>query len=253
MSVSVLWSAMRNALTESDKELLGHRHRVHPDWFLESRDSLQPFADVRNQCYNDRLRAGRMSGDEHHMKFKSVRSAARTALRRAKNTWFQTYAEKLQTSCFDSAQTWACVRLFQSGKGGYASALCLPVRLETWDLCDSAGEQVQRWHRHFTSVLQLETSFHQPVIDALPQLSISAVLEEVPTMDELTPALSHLKTRKAAGESGILPGLVRCAGPAFSTALIQLFHRIGQDVRFSTEPPLHGYDLLGSPECGEAL
>ena len=168
VSVSGLWSTMRNALTESAKELLGHRHRVHPDWFLESRDSLQPLVDVQNQCYNDWLRAGRLSGDELHMKFKSVRSAARTALRRAKNTWFQTYAKKLQTSRFDSVRIWACVRLFQSGKGGYASTLCPPVRLETGDLCDSADEQVQRWHRHFTSFLRLETSFHPPVIDAYP-------------------------------------------------------------------------------------
>ena len=41
--------------------------------------------------------------------------------------------------------------------------------------------------------------------------------------------MSHLKARKAAGESGILPELVRRAGPAFSTALIQLFHQIWQD------------------------
>ena len=48
-------------------------------------------------------------------------------------------------------------------------------------------------------------------------------------MDELALALSHLKARKAAGDSGILPEFLRCAGPAFSTALIQLFHQIWQD------------------------
>ena len=87
-----------------------------------------------------------------------------------------------------------------------------------------------RWHRHFSGVLQNVKSFKHDILHDLLQQPVSAWLGEVPTIEELRQAIRHLPSMKrAAGESGILPEIVRHAGPVFEAALLRLLHRVWEE------------------------
>ena len=49
------WSALRSALTETAKEVLGTEWRRHPDWFRENTESLEPLFHRRIQLYSKYL------------------------------------------------------------------------------------------------------------------------------------------------------------------------------------------------------
>ena len=107
--------------------------------------------------------------------------------------------------------------------------MCPSIRMENGEFCGSADEQVMRWRRHFSGVLQNVTSFKHDILDDLPQQPVSAWLGEVPTIEELCQAIRHLSMKRAVGESGILPEMVRHAGPVFEAALLRLLHRVWEE------------------------
>ena len=103
--------------------------------------------------------------------------------------------------------------------------MCPSIRMENGEFCGSADEQVMRWHRHFSGVLQ-NVTFKHDILDDLP---VSAWLGEVPTIEELRQAIRHLSMKRAAGESGILLEMVRHAGPVFEVALLRLLYRVWEE------------------------
>ena len=48
-------------------------------------------------------------------------------------------------------------------------------------------------------------------------------------MEELRQTIRNLSMKRAAGESGILPEMVRHAGPVFEAALLRLLHRVWEE------------------------
>ena len=228
-AVEGLWSTLRDSLVSAAGDVLGCQGKVHHDWFMENRLSLKPLVDSCNQCYSDWLQAGRHQGDEHHLRYKDARRSTRATLRRTKNEWFRSHADRLQSSRFASARIWACVQVFRDAKSGYKCNMCPSIRMENGEFCGSADEQVMRWHRHFSGVLQNVTSFKHDILDDLPQQPVSDWLGEVPTIDDLRQAIRHLSMKRAAGESGILPEMIRHAGPVFEAALLRLLHRVCEE------------------------
>ena len=72
------------------------------------------------------------------------------------------------SSLFASARIWACAHVFRNAKSGYKSNMCPSIRMENGEFCGLADEQVMRWHRHFSGVLQ-NVSFKHDILDDLPQ------------------------------------------------------------------------------------
>ena len=52
------WSALRSALTEAAKSVLGTEKHKQPDWFLDSAELLEPLLQKRSQIYSRWLRTG---------------------------------------------------------------------------------------------------------------------------------------------------------------------------------------------------
>ena len=51
-SVEEEWSAIRSAMVETAREVLGYEEKYHqPDWFRESEENLSPLFQERNQLY----------------------------------------------------------------------------------------------------------------------------------------------------------------------------------------------------------
>ena len=58
-TVEEKWSAIRSALVEAGKEVLGQEGQQHPDWFRESSEILEPLFQMRNLLYTKWLSSGR--------------------------------------------------------------------------------------------------------------------------------------------------------------------------------------------------
>ena len=80
------------------------------------------------------------------------------------------------------------------------------VKDEEGNMCSTSVEQLERWRKHFTKILNNQNEFSAAEISRMQQR---------PTKPEMLPELCNtinkLRNRKAAGESSILPETVKAA------------------------------------------
>ena len=112
---------------------------------------------------------------------------------------------------FGGKKVWKCIRDMQHGRRGLVPARLATVVDEEGNACTTVEAQQQRWRRHFTKILNIQSQFNEVEIRKAKQRPIQHHLIETPTMVELTEAIGKLKNGKAGGASGILPEMVKAA------------------------------------------
>ena len=161
------WNVMRSALTEAAETTLGRGRRRQVDWYVEARDTIEPLLEVRNSAHRRWIAGGRRDAD--YAEYRTARRVARNAVRDAKNRWFTSLAEKIEKARFNSAQVWSCIRSIQQARSGLPSRASVAVLDENGNLCASAVDQGQRWSRHFSKVLNIQSTYDPEILDSLEQ------------------------------------------------------------------------------------
>ena len=228
-SVEEEWSAIRSAMVETAREVLGYEEKYHqPDWFRESEENLGPLFQERNQLYLRWLSTKRTSD---HKKFKKARRDARKAMREAKDAWFRKKAEKAQLGRYGGKEAWRSIRDMQSACRGLVPRRTGSIKNEEGHRCITVEETQQRWRRPFTKVLNIESHFNTTELDKVRQRPVRMHLAELPSLDELEQAVRKIRIGKAGGSSGILPEMVKtaCMNTDFLQHLLELTHKVWND------------------------
>ena len=163
-----------------------------------------------------------------YSQFKSARSKARAAVRRAKNKWLVEVAEQAESSKHGGA-VWSTIRAIQRCFHGLRPLPAVTLKNEVGELCKSAEEVSERWKQHFMNVLNIQSPFDISVFDSLHERPTWDELADPPTKEELARAVTRLCNNKAPGESGILPEMVHHGGDAFFSALLSLVQQVWHD------------------------
>ena len=74
----------------------------------------------------------------------------------------------------------------------------------------------------------LESFLDITVFDSLVQRPVHEDLARLPPADELHCALANVPNNRAAGPSGVLPEMVKCAGPIFFEHFYSLICQVWQ-------------------------
>lgn len=207
-SVQEKWTAVKSALCESAQSVLGTVKKKHPDWFQESSSVLKPLLQERNRLYTKWLGTKQESD---RRKFAKARRDARRGVREAKNTWFLGKAAEAQKGRHGGKIVWRCIRDIQRGRRGLVPLRSATVRDEDGNLCSTPELQQQRWRRHFTKILNIQSQFDAEELESARQRPLRPHMADVPSREELEEAIGKLKNGKAGGSSGILPEMVKAA------------------------------------------
>ena len=135
------WAAIRSALVEAEKEVLGQEGRQHIDWFRESSEILEPLFKRRNLLYTKWLSSGCVVG---HRKYLKARQDACKAVRDAKDTWFKRKVDEAQVSRFGGKQVWRYFRDMQRACKGLALQRTGNIKDEEEHHCTSSKAKEQR-------------------------------------------------------------------------------------------------------------
>ncbi len=76
------------------------------------------------------------------------------------------------------------------------------VRKSSGEVCVGHGEQLCRWNEHFSTVLNIRSSYQEDAISELPNDPVDESLDAPPSDDEVLEALAKLG---GGGENGLLP------------------------------------------------
>ena len=142
-------------------------------------------------------------------KFVVARRVARKTVREVKNKWFQTKAAKASAGRNGRKIVWKCIRDIQRSRRGMVPMRVTTVKDEDGRSCSTPDSLQQRWKRHFTKVLNIKSVFSDSDYESVRQRLEREEMAEPPSKEELLEAVMKLKNEKAAGESGILPEMVK--------------------------------------------
>ena len=130
---------------------------------------------------------------------------------------------------------WRYVKDLQTTGKGLQQVRVPAIVDENGNLCESTEKQSQRWRRHFTSVLNVCSSFDQNAIDQIARRPVADDVAEPPSDIEVGEGISHLSNGKAAGASGILPELLKCGGAQLRISLADMFATVWREKRIPQE------------------
>ena len=113
--------------------------------------------------------------------------------------------------------------------------VCIYVRDENGNVCNSPTDQGRTWHRHFSKVYNVPTSYEPATVATIEQQEVCEDLADPPTLEELRQAVRRLRNGKAAGGSGILPELLKAGGDGLMMALLDLVQTVWNAERVPQE------------------
>lgn len=99
----------------------------------------------------------------------------------------------------DGKTRWECIRRLQQVYAGRRPTRPSAVRREDGELTQGPTEMLQRWHQHFSKLLNQQSTSKDEVIQRMPMQLPCLDLDEPPTEEELEGAVSKMKKRKAEG------------------------------------------------------
>ena len=148
---------------------------------------------------------------------------------KARVDWILKVATEAQEAAQDEKTRWECIRQLQQAYAGRRPCIPSAVRKEDGELTRGPTEVLQRWHQHFSRLLDQQGRFDEEVILQVPVVAPCSDFDEPPSLEELMTVLSKLRKRKAGGKTGILPELLLCGGPVLHDRLLQLMQDVWRD------------------------
>eukprot|EP00117_Sycon_ciliatum_P033454 scpid42513/ scgid5633/ Probable RNA-directed DNA polymerase from transposon X-element; Reverse transcriptase len=217
------WNVLRDAVVTAGTDTLGQRKRKQPDWYVDSGPTIEPLLQERNRLHALWLQHQR---PRDHTAFKQARSQARAGVRKAKRDWISSKAELANAQRFSGRTVWKCVRALQTVEQGPTRITTAAINDENGNPCASAEDQGKRWGRHFSGVLNVQSTFNSSILDCVPQMPCLDSLVAPPDLLELQQAITQCRSGKAAGQSGILPEMLKACPDLFTDHLLELLHSV---------------------------
>ena len=151
--------------------------------------------------------------------------------REAKYRWFQQKAAEAQKGRNGGKVVWRCIRDIQRGRRGLIPLKTTQVNDENGNICSTPQQQQERWRRNVSNVLNIVSQLDEEELRAVRQRPVRSHMAEPPTVEELEEAISKLKSGKAAGQSGILPEMIRTASydDDFLNSLLELVQLVWRE------------------------
>ena len=100
------------------------------------------------------------------------------------------HCNKGEAAVKDEKTRWECIRRLQQAHAGRRPIMPSAVRKEDWELTQGQEKLLQRWHQHFSKILNQQSEFSEEVIQQMPILPPCLDLDEPPTEEELVTALT---------------------------------------------------------------
>ena len=84
-----------------------------------------------------------------------------------------------------------------------------PIKSKSGEVITDKAKQLDRWVEHYSKLYSKENVVHQSALDAIDHLPLMPVLDEAPSIDELSKAIDRLPLGKAPGKDDILAEVIK--------------------------------------------
>ena len=214
------WNRLKVAATEAAKKTVGFKKNKREDWFDSYNVEIQDLLNRKHAAY------AKLQQCPWSLKlknsFQELKRKAQRELRRLRDQWWKDRANHLQHLADKNDK-----RFYGELKKviGPTHVCSTPLRSEDGQLVTGKSEILDRWKRHFNSLLNRDTTVDEAALDALPQQSFHQDMEEAPTREEVESAIKSLKLGKAARPDGLAAEFYQ-RGDAFMEEIVKVILHI---------------------------
>ncbi len=149
-------------MKKSAEMVLGWEKRRQPDCI----DQLGGLIQKRNALFARWLKT---RCDRDRQSYVNQRREVAREVQRAKNEWFQRKAREVERGMRGGRGAWKGLREIQRGRAGLRSVKTRAIKDRDGELCIGQDNTLRRWHEHFESVLNINSSFDESVIHSAQQ------------------------------------------------------------------------------------
>ncbi|CAG4983475.1 unnamed protein product [Colias eurytheme] len=218
------WTKFSSRLITTAERALGLIKRRNEDWFDEN-DAILSEAFCRHRTLLRQFDHNRHRNNHLLEKIKKSGSDLRKLTRDTKDNWWCRKAEYLQwlSSTHQLGEFYAELKKL-IGKTPRSS---VPLRSQDGTQLLVAKEEIlRRWAQYFNELLNTDRALNLQYINSLPSLPQVHKLDEPPTLQEVTRAISGQSNKKAVGVDNIPGELIKYGGEETHTAMWKLFVRM---------------------------
>jgi len=217
------WKAFKTGMSKAAEMVLGRSKRRQPDWFLDNKQALEVLITKRNNMFARWLKT---CCPHDRQRYVMQRRAVAREIRRCKNAWFQEKAHEVELAVRRGRGAWKGLREIQRGRAGLRPVRPRAVKDLEGKLCAGHDSTLQRWHQHFSAVLNVPSRYDVQVVDAAEQHPEQTDLGDPPSEEEVMEAIVKLRGGRAGGKNGILPEMVKGCGGEMMDYILDLFHTV---------------------------
>ena len=151
------FASLQAAIKQADQAVCGAPRLKQKSWFEDQAGIPSPLITAQNQCqaaYNCSLSPGTHNQTPDVASAKANLTGARAALRHAvstaKNTWLDSYLDKIEAGPNRSAKTfWDAASMLKRGIGNTKPAVVIKMKKNDGSLCNSEAENAEVFQAHF--------------------------------------------------------------------------------------------------------
>ncbi|XP_030754472.1 uncharacterized protein LOC115881203 [Sitophilus oryzae] len=213
-----IWINIRDAIQSECEKTLGETVRCNKDWFRDKAEEIESALELKRKAHTGLVNNPECRQAQKH--FTTAKHEAQKTIRAAKNSWWKSKANEIQTYADNNDSR----RFFQALRELYGpvnrSSL---IRDVNGELLKDETEIRHRWKEHFSLVLNQNSNIDQEVYDLLPQYDTANFLSIPLAREEIADAIASLKNNKAPGKDSIPAEIYKALTPELMPHLENLF------------------------------
>ena len=221
-TLTASWDKISDLLLDTSRRILGTTARRNRDWFDEQAEDIHHLLEEKRKAHQAVLNN---SNALTRAKLAEIRSRVQRETRIMQNEWWTKLAGEIQgfADAGDQQQFYSSLK---RAYGPQRDTFC-PVRsADGSTLITEKPKILGRWAEHYEELLNRSNPTDPTLLDDLPDLPTSWELDDVPTRQEVSQAVSSLKNSKAAGPDGIPAEILKYGGNIITDCLHNIINQI---------------------------
>ena len=199
-SATSMWNHIRESVFKTALNNFGKQRRRSEDWFEAGAAEKQPALAATRAA----LLAHKQKPSEKTLAaLRAARSNAQRIARRCANDYWNNLCQNIQ----QSADMGNVRGMYEGMKKAFGPSVVktAPLKSADGDIIKDRSKQMDRWAEHYQNLYSTVTTVTDAALEKTPVSPKMEELNEPPSIDELSKAITSLANGKASGSDNIPP------------------------------------------------
>ncbi|XP_062834399.1 uncharacterized protein LOC134298378 [Anolis carolinensis] len=216
------WNKLKTSIITACEETIGYQTKKHQDWFDDNDKEIQQLIDSKRKAFHTWQRDTNCAAKKKI--YASAKAEVQRRTRELKNIWWTKKAEEIQhlADTHDSQGFFKATKIIYGPRNHRSSLRSSDGPTVLKDKTSIAPH----WEEHYQNLLNRSSNVAEETLSQILQQQTRDELAALPSLEEVSNAISQQKNNKASGPDGIPAEIFKEGGPELIQQLHQLIEKV---------------------------